>query len=247
MPRTLEKRWLEVAEAEARKSYPMLSATHWWALRRKFRQSLPGVVTDSYLATVLSMAANSARANVLPFMKAFGLIDQDNKTTERAKLWRDNGTYPDVCTAIVSDVYPDELRHAIPDPRSDRVKLESWFANRSGVGKGAAGRMAAIYTVLIEADPAKESEGGRKLQASKTSGQRQSHAAKPHSASGAIASNQGLIRKEDSTDQGPPPKRPPRQTPEVNINLQIHISADASADQIDQIFASMANHLYKNG
>jgi len=58
-----------MAEAESRKSYPMLSPTHWWALRKKFRQSIPGVVTDSYLATVLSMAAISARANILPFLK----------------------------------------------------------------------------------------------------------------------------------------------------------------------------------
>jgi len=35
--------------------------------------------------------------------------------------------------------------------------------------------------------------------------------------------------------------------PEVNINLQIHISADASPDQIDQIFMSMSKHLYKHG
>jgi hypothetical protein len=32
-----------------RKSFPMLPGAHWWALREKFKQSIPGVVTDSYL------------------------------------------------------------------------------------------------------------------------------------------------------------------------------------------------------
>jgi hypothetical protein len=31
--------------------------------------------------------------------------------------------------------------------------------------------------------------------------------------------------------------------PNLHINIQIHISADSSPDQIDQIFASMAKHL----
>jgi hypothetical protein len=63
-----------MAEAESRKSYPMLSPTHWWALRKKFLQSIPGIVTDSYLATVLNMQANSARANVLPFLRILGNV-----------------------------------------------------------------------------------------------------------------------------------------------------------------------------
>ena len=33
--------------------------------------------------------------------------------------------------------------------------------------------------------------------------------------------------------------------PGININLQIHISADASPDQIEQIFAAMAKHIYR--
>ena len=33
--------------------------------------------------------------------------------------------------------------------------------------------------------------------------------------------------------------------PEVHIDVQIHIDSTASADQINQIFASMARHLYQ--
>jgi hypothetical protein len=35
--------------------------------------------------------------------------------------------------------------------------------------------------------------------------------------------------------------------PAIHINLQIHISADASPEQIDQVFASMAKHVYQKG
>lgn len=38
-----------------------------------------------------------------------------------------------------------------------------------------------------------------------------------------------------------------QQFPGININLQIHISADATPDQIDQIFASMSKHIYQRG
>lgn len=33
-------------------------------------------------------------------------------------------------------------------------------------------------------------------------------------------------------------------SPSVHIDIQVHIAPDSSADQIDQIFASMARHLY---
>lgn len=33
-------------------------------------------------------------------------------------------------------------------------------------------------------------------------------------------------------------------SPSVHIDIQIHISPDSTANQIDQIFASMAKHLY---
>lgn len=161
-----------MADNEARKTYPMLSPTHWWALRKKFRQSIPGVVTDNYLATVLNMAATSARANILPFLKVFGLIDQDGKPTERVKLWRDDDSYAEVCSEIVKEVYPSELPDAITDPRSDREKVKRWFANQGGVGESASGRMAAIYAVLVDSDASAQPDGERKPAAHKKSSQR---------------------------------------------------------------------------
>jgi hypothetical protein len=37
------------------------------------------------------------------------------------------------------------------------------------------------------------------------------------------------------------------EVPSLHIDVQIHISADAKPEQIEQVFASMAKHLYHRG
>jgi hypothetical protein len=213
--------------AEPKKSFPMLPIAHWWNLRKKFKQSLPGVVTGSYLATVLNMAENSANANVLPFLKVLGIIDDDGKTTERARLWRDDHHYSEVCQAILDDVYPKELRDAVTNPTQDRDAAERWFARQSGAGEAAVGRMAALYSILVEADASKQPDQDKKSSVKKS-----------------LKSQSKTTTQAKEPSVNPPASIVP-EGPGVNINLEIHISADASADQIDQIFVSMAKHIYK--
>ena len=55
---------------------------------------------------------------------------------------------------------------------------------------------------------------------------------------------------EDSEASNSPPAAgiaaPSQQAPpSLHVDIQVHISPDATTDQIDQIFASMAKHLYK--
>ncbi|HXR39901.1 MAG TPA: DUF5343 domain-containing protein [Terracidiphilus sp.] len=231
-----------------KKSYPMLPISHWWALRRKFRQSIPGVVSDTYLATVLSMGTQSARANVLPFLETLGIIDHDGKPTERAKLWRDDEKYSEVCKAILKEVYPEELKSAVPDPGLEKEKAKSWLAHQTGVGGAAASRMVALYSVLVEADASKQPDLDKKRAAKKTpskaasAGTAKSNLAQPPAAASKPASD---LQKDHAGDSSK--SRALTHIPEVNINLQIHISADASPDQIEQIFASMSKHLYRHG
>lgn len=226
---------------EEKKSFPMLPITHWWALRKKFKQSIPGVVTDNYLATVLEMGVNSARANVLPFLKTLGIIDEDGRTLERAKQWRDDEHYTEVCKAILKEVYLGDLQEAVPNPARDRTQAERWFANHTGAGEAAVRRMAALYTVLVEADASKQPEqekGGRPRKADqvppKPRPEKKASAGPPLGDGTARQSVNGSFRQ-------------PQQPPGININLEIHISADATPDQIDQIFASMSKHIYRRG
>jgi hypothetical protein len=230
-------------KAEEKRAFPMLPINHWWGLRKKFKQSIPGVVTVSYLATVLGVQESSARANVLPFLKTLGIINDEGKTGERAKLWRDDAHYAGVCTAILSEVYPDELLHAVPNPSEERSKAESWFGHKTAAGAAAVKRMAALYEVIVEADASKQPEHERGEQRQKATKGRA--AAKP---------------KDATRDPAPAPAPPavvpaPRgvpalhqtEGPSVYINMEVHISADATPDQIDKIFESMGKHIYKRG
>lgn len=222
--------------AEEKKGFPMLPVAHWWSLRKKFTQSIPGVVTDSYLATVLNMGANSARANVLPFLKTLGIIDEEGRPKERAKLWRDNMYYAEVCKAILKEVYPEELLDAVPDPRQERDAARRWFASHTGAGEAACNRMAVLYTVLMEANPSSESDFQKGQEGAKTRKPPRPRPAlnetKPPSAT--APEKRDSVRPAGGTPQAP----------SISINLQIHISADASNDQIEQIFAAMAKHIY---
>lgn len=233
-----------MAENEARRSYPTLPVSQWWALRKRFKQSIPGVVTDSYLAAALGMGIPSARTNVLPHLRTLGIIDAEGKPTERAKLWRDDEHYAEICQTIVDIVYPEELRHAVPNPSAERERAARWFAQDTGAGENAVSKMVGIYAVLIDADVTKQPDGEKKAQAAKAPSKATSPRKQPPTASGKRVDHvERLNSPEGDGDSGHHHRSP--LVPEVNVNLQIHISADASPDQIDQIFASMAKHLYK--
>jgi len=220
------------------KTFQMLPVAHWWTLRERFKQSMPGIVTDNYLATALNMQPGSAQVNVLPYLKDIGLIDNNGKTQKLAKAWRDDNQYADVCMKMREKLYPAELRDSVPNPSEDRNAVERWFANHTGVGSGAVKRMAAIYVVISEADISKkpdkpitrESRGIKKKTMAKSVSQSNSARLTP-------TTPKPLAQT--------PPAVFPNPTPGLNINLEIHISADATPDQIDKIFESMAKHIYK--
>ena len=72
-------------ENDNKKYFPTLPVKHWWSLRAKFKATIPGVVTDSYLASILNIKKISAQTNILPSLKSIGLIDDDGKTLDVAK------------------------------------------------------------------------------------------------------------------------------------------------------------------
>lgn len=224
--------------ADKKTAFPMLPVAHWWRLRTRFKQSIPGTVTDNYLASVLDMQVRSARTNVLPYLVSFGIIDDEGKTLDRAKQWRDDALYSEVCEAIVSKVYPQELIDTVPDPSSDSAAAERWFANHTGAGQVGVRKMVAVYTLLKTADISKEPDGrsGGNNAATKKRAEKKAQPKKDDTEG-----------KHQSSDGGGSRGSNPPQSPDININLQIHISSDATPDQIDKIFESMAKHIYRKG
>ena len=191
-----------------------------------------GRLTPTTCSRSLGLTSAASAANLLGPLRALGLVDENDAPTQRARDWRDDGEYAAVCEAIVQEVYPDTLRSAFPDPKANSEGVANWFSRNTGSGRGASTAMAGLYTLLIEADP----NGGKEAGSSQRSPRR-----KPTSS-----------RRKDAAPTKPAKDgdRPARGGTKdhleaaVHVNIQIHIAADASADQIDQIFESMAKHLH---
>lgn len=219
-----------------RRTYPVIGQKAWWKLRKQFRQSVPAQVTARYLATVLGVQERSAEANVLIGLRAVGLVDKDGTPTPLANGWRDDEFYAEVCKEIREEVYPQELRDAVPDTSGAGDAAQGWFMRTTGCGQSAARKMASLYSLLTDADPS----AGQKQASRKPKKPSQSRSNKKPPATAAPAKKQRSAPR-----QSPSPTRPDPEMPEVRLNLEIRIDASVTPDQIDQIFASMAKHIYR--
>jgi len=229
-------------EKAEKTTFPMMPVSHWWTLRSKFKQSIPGVVTENYLASVLNMSPVSARTNILPSLRSIGLIDENNKPTEIAKKWRDDEQYTNVCKQIRKDIYPGELIDIIPGPKVDRTSCSRWFANHTGSGNVAVTKMVAFFIVLSEANP----EQSVKSSEPKKSLNSVASIKKPPLAVKQVKDSIDLpLIEKENKHPTEPLKKESGDHPAIHLNLQIHISADSSSDQIDKIFESMSKHIYK--
>jgi hypothetical protein len=200
-------------------------------------------VTPSYLQTVLGVQEGHAR-NLIPMLKAIGLIGEDDRPTALANEWRTDEGYRDACARILEMVYPAELRDAVPPDESDRQAAKRWFMRGTGVGEVAAARMASFYTLLSQADP--QGELTLRSRPSDDSGNVSTKAGRKRAISDA---QQKIARTVSRANDGSPAvavaETRPSAGPSVHIDVQIHIPSDATAEQIDAIFASMAKHLYR--
>jgi hypothetical protein len=107
--------------------------------------------------------------------------------------------------------------------------------NHTGNGDSAAGKITSFYVTLLEA----EVNPTTKVNATPKSKEEKLKSAKPKE----IKSTQSAEERksvETFTEQ----KK--NNGPDLNINIQIHISSDASPDQIKSIFENMAKYVYKN-
>ena len=223
-------------------SYPMLSVSNWWNIRKKFKQTIPGTVTASYLSSVLNMQERSATNNIMPYLRQIGIIDAEGKTGERAKLWRDDIDYPKVCDEIRQEIYPQELLDIPYATDEDRESIKRWFARTTGTGESTVANITAFYFLLGDKDPAKEPTTKQGNSAKIKSTPRSS--TKPVNVVTDGSPKENSHNQPTSANNTHPVSKP--NIPAININLQIHISSDASPEQIDKIFESMSKHIYKD-
>jgi len=210
---------------------------------------MPSSVTPTYLHTVLGVSERTAQEKELVTLRRLGLLSPENTPTDLAKRWRDDGEYPAVCAEILKNIYPQELLQAVPDPSKEMNEAVRWFMNSTGVGVDAAFAMARTYRLLVEADPSSAADVKEKK--SRSTHKRIAKAQKNKdevldTGSNGTSQTHASIEGVKTDSQAPTTKRSYSSSPSIHIDVQIHISADASPAQIDHIFASMAKHLYKH-
>ena len=179
---------------------------------------VPAKVTHAWLKTIGFTSSNDS--SLIGVLKVAQLIDASQAPTALWQKFRGSEGAAGLAEGIKTGyaelygVYPDAHGRSNND-------LENVFSQSSKAGKQAISKAVATFKNLAkEADFSKSGPTGS-------------------------AEAQHL---ETTTLHAPVEGQPPRKArgaaPNLHIDVQVHISADASVEQIDQIFASMAKHLY---
>ncbi len=222
--------------------FPMMPETSWWALRQQFKKTIPSLLSVSYLKSLLGLTSDQSARNLLSPLKQMKIIDDDGKPLPRANDWRNDDKYQTVCQEILQEIYPSELLELFPEKVVDSSAVKNWFMDVCAVGASAASKNAATF-VMLKSGEIKDSANTKtttKSTKAKTTPTTKSDdkfmkkAPMSVDTPPVIASHQSM----------PPTNGTSEVVPSVHIDLQIHISPEASPSQIDAIFASMAKHLY---
>ena len=209
-------------------NYPQLPKNVWhgvWAILRKTpRRKLD----DKALSVELNVQPTAAKAYAREMAK-LGLLDDEFNPTDLANKWRQEPNSEELRLQILQASYPQDLIDLAPIGDVDREKIVRWFMNE-GLGEGAAKNKAATYIMLSEGVSEDTAQAPAKS------------APKPMKASGAseMTKNPSSTARKNDTSKNVQQER--SFTPELAVNVQIHISADASHDQIDSIFSSMKKY-----
>ena len=216
-------------------SYPQIPSTVWWGVRNLFVRSPGMTLTDKLLAVELGVQDVAARQYMTELRRA-GILNEDGKATPLAHRWRLEESYAEAVEEIVAATYPEGLRHVAPPSQADRQKAIAWF-QKEGLGAGAAANKAATYMLISSREPQApgaaraKPENGTKRVASQTQQAARTTATAPRPPGKDVAEEQRSAT--GRSDSFP-----------LNINVQIHISADAGSEQIEAIFSAMRRYLH---
>lgn len=186
-------------------------------LLAKIREvGVPPKVTVQWLKTVGFKSSNDA--SLIGVLKLVGLVDSSGVPTSTWTQYR-GANHKKVLGEAIREGYAD-LFAVYPDAdRRPQADLEDVFSTSSSGGKQVIGKTVSTFKSLAE--QAEFPQVGSQTDLHMPSGPLHTPAA-----------------------QAPPPANEVPREPTLHIDIQVHISPEASSDQIDKIFASMAKHLY---
>ena len=223
----------------ATNSYPKITRKAWVTLRDRAATAPSTKFTPETVAAFMEMSSPaSAKNNTVRPMLRLGLINEDGALTDRGNKWRVDESFGDACQEILDEVYPEELRGLVDDDGSpDTATIRTWFAHK-GFGKKNAQQMAVTYAIIASkkvSEPPGTDSG--KVKKKKTSPPR------PHPGKSSIRGETEEPQEVVAQNRAAPSVKS-NGGPTVHLDIQIHIPADATPERIDQIFSSMARHLY---
>jgi hypothetical protein len=222
----------------ASNGYPKVTLKAWRALRSRAAAAPTTKFTPAAVAALMGMSSpKSAGDNTVYPMRRLGLIDDEGALTARGHKWRVDASFADACQEILDEVYPADLS-ALSDGSGapDAQAVKTWFDHK-GFGESNSRQMAATY-VMIAGKQVPETVASEPKKAT-------SKKAPAKKAASPIAPATSTTHNPPASPTPEPLKQTSGPGPNVHLDIQIHIPADASAEQIDQIFESMARHLYK--
>lgn len=179
----------------------------------------------------------SARSNIIRPMMMLGIFDEDGSLTSLGNKWRNDATYGEACQEIIDKVYPAELAALVSSDGSPSASQVKTWLSHNGFGESNATQMAATYAMIASKHvPEAPSATDEK----KTTPAKRSDPAKK-----APAQPKQVLVETPAPPKDDPVVQPPASiSPGIHLDIQIHVPAEASAEQIDAIFRSMAKHIY---
>lgn len=233
--------------ADDKQSFPRFPENRWWQLRKQFLKTLPKTVDPSYLSTIFKIETPAAK-NLVPVLKQLGLISEEGKPTELANTWRHDDTYADACKAMLHSIYPQGLLDVEPGPEIDKSNVARWITKNTKLGDGAANGSASLYKLIVEADQSKEPDpqsAKTPVAPKKPAGPRKAKDTPSQEASD-VPATESPMGVQNTSQSSPLPVKTST-TPTVHLDIQIHISPEASNEQIEKIFESMGKHIFNRG
>lgn len=218
--------------------YPQIPSTVWWGVRSILQRTPNATLDERMLGVQLGVQEAAARAYITE-LRAVGIINEDGKATPLAQKWRLDETYAEAVEQLIQDSYPEGLIHIAPPGEAERQKVVSWF-QREGLGQGAAGNKAATYLLLSSPTPNEAPRAGTKSPSAEAQprsrpARQSSSPARTKDDSGKTPGGRSNGGQRGAVGEGGVP---------LNVNIQIHISADAGTEQIESIFQAMRRYLY---
>ncbi len=218
--------------------YPKLGLKSWSTLRARAATTPSTRFTSTAVAAMLGMGSpESAATNVVYPMQRLGLIDDSGSLTARGNKWRLDASYADACQEILDEIYSAELASFTDSSGApDKSQVITWFQHK-GFGVSNAKQLATTYVMIAE----------KKVPDATAAESKKKVPARP-----AKSVPTRTVKSKATEDVAAQRAEPPPQSgnesasgPNIHLDIQIHIPADASSDQIEKIFASMAKYLYQ--